>query len=90
MKCKKAPGLDYIDNDTLKDSGELIACILAKIYTYCIKQQCVPKEWKTSEMILIHKKGGHKDLKNLPTYQSPFSNIQSFHKGTHNEIIKHS
>ena len=39
MKCKTAPGSDNIDIDTLKDGGEPIACILAKIYTYCIKQR---------------------------------------------------
>ena len=60
----KAAGPDGIDIDIIKEGGQLIYHILTKLFNICLSKHQVPKIWKESELILIHKKGSMKDLKN--------------------------
>ena len=64
MKNDKAPGPDGIMIEQLKSGGAIIHQELARLFTKCIETTNVPKSWKGSELILIHKKGDIKELKN--------------------------
>ena len=64
MKRGKAGGEDDLTIDLIIDAGDFLLIKLAKLYTKCIKEMSIPKAWKHFIMILIHKKGDTKDLKN--------------------------
>ena len=64
MKGGKAPGEDQITADLLKDGREIVLEKLANLYTQCLMTAMVPESWKNANIILIHKKGDMKDLKN--------------------------
>ena len=63
-KRGKASGSDNITIDQIKDAGEAALDKLAKLYTKCLENRKVPRAWKNANIILIHKKGDAKDLKN--------------------------
>ena len=64
MQRGKAPGEDQITADLLKDGGQIVLEKLANLYTQCLMTASVPESWKNANIILIHKKGDMKDLKN--------------------------
>ena len=64
MPNGKASRPDDISVETLKTGGASLDQQLASLYTKCLKENKVPKSWKSSKMVLIHKKGDNKDLKN--------------------------
>ena len=64
MPNGKASGPDEISVETLKAGGASLDRQLANLYTKCLKENKIPKSWKSSKMVLIHKKGDKKDLKN--------------------------
>ena len=49
---------------TPKAGGASLDQLLASLYTEGLKETKIPKSWKSSKMVLIHKKGDNKDLKN--------------------------
>ena len=63
-KRGKASGRDNITIDEIKDAGDIALEKLAKLYTKCLENRNVPRAWKIANIILIHKKGDVKDLKN--------------------------
>ncbi|MCJ3464047.1 reverse transcriptase family protein, partial [Klebsiella pneumoniae] len=64
MQAGKAPGEDQITAELLKDGGQIILEKLASLYTQCLMTASIPESWKNANIILIHKKGDTKDLKN--------------------------
>ena len=64
MKKGKSPGPDELDIDTIKEAGEPLAKELTKLFNCCLECQEVPDRWKESDLIIIHKKGDKKELKN--------------------------
>ena len=64
MKRGKAPGEDGISIDLIKDAGDIAIVKLAELFTKCLREGKTPKAWKNTIIILIHKKGDTKDLKN--------------------------
>ena len=64
MQGGKSPGEDQITADLLKDGGLIVLEKLANLYTQCLMTASVPESWKNANIILIHKKGDMKDLKN--------------------------
>ena len=64
MKKGKSPGPDELDIDTIKEAGEPLAKELTKRFNCCLECQEVPDRWKESDLIIIHKKGDKKELKN--------------------------
>ena len=63
-KRGKASGDDNLTIDQIKDAGDFALNKLAKLFTKCLQCRTVPKAWKNATIILIHKKGDTKDLKN--------------------------
>ncbi|XP_049267523.1 probable RNA-directed DNA polymerase from transposon BS [Rhipicephalus sanguineus] len=64
MQRGKAAGEDQITSDLLKDGGEIMLEKLATLYTKCLSTGRIPESWRNANIILIHKKGDVKDLKN--------------------------
>ena len=76
MPNRKASGPDDISVETLKAGGASLDQQLASLYTKCLKENKIPKSWKSSKMVLIHKKGDNKDLKNY----RPISLLSNIYK----------
>uniref|UniRef100_A0A6G5AC50 Putative endonuclease-reverse transcriptase n=1 Tax=Rhipicephalus microplus TaxID=6941 RepID=A0A6G5AC50_RHIMP len=64
MHRGKAAGEDRVTSDLLKDEGQIVLEKLATLFTRCLLTGKVPESWKNAIIILIHKKGDDKDLKN--------------------------
>ena len=62
-KIGKEAGNDQVNIETLKAGDETIAKQLAKQYTKCITERCIPTKWKEANMVILFKKGNSKDIK---------------------------
>ena len=60
----KEAGKYQVNIDTLKAGYETIAKQLAKLYTKCITERCIPKTWKEANMMIFFKNGNRKDIMN--------------------------
>lgn len=81
MSRGKAGGEDGLTIDLIKDAGQIIWNKLARLFTRCLESQTVPVAWKNAMVVLLHKKGDIKDLKNyrpislLPVLYKLFTKI---------------
>ena len=81
MSRGKAGGEDGLTIDLIKDAGQLVWEKLARLFTRCLESQTVPVAWKNAMVVLLHKKGDIKDLKNyrpislLPVLYKLFTKI---------------
>ena len=64
MKRGKTPGEDGISIDLILDAGDIATVKLANLFNKCLLSGKTPKAWKNATIILLHKKGDKKDLKN--------------------------
>jgi hypothetical protein len=64
MSNDKAVGADGISVEAMKAGGAFLHGQLAKLFTNCLRQNITPDNWKSSKMVLIHKKGDNRNLKN--------------------------
>lgn len=64
MKRGKAAGEDGVSVDILKAGGDVVIAKLANLFTKCLKDGKTPTSWKNAVVVLLHKKGDTKDLKN--------------------------
>lgn len=67
LKTRKAPGLDNVPAELLKNSGEMgikaLHSICCKIWTTCQW----PKDWKIQEFVMLYKSGNMKECNNYRT-----------------------
>ena len=64
MKANKALGNDQITSDVIKLGGTQVIKQLKIIFNNILKSKNIPKEWKEAKIIILHKKGDRKDIKN--------------------------
>ena len=64
MKKNKAPGNDQITSDIISLGGDEAIEQVTKIFNEILKTRKIPKEWKEAKMIILHKKGDRRDIKN--------------------------
>src|SRR3977135_2704666 len=64
MKNNKAPGDDGVVIDIIKEGGEVLYKQLSRLFTNCLRQRTIPKEWNNAIIILLHKNGDVKDINN--------------------------
>ncbi|KAJ4437195.1 hypothetical protein ANN_17330 [Periplaneta americana] len=64
LKSGKAPGEDNIHNEHLKLGHDSLLTPLTAVFNEILKSETVPHQWKTSKIILLHKKGAKDDLNN--------------------------
>ena len=88
MKRGKAPGNDEILVDVLKDGGDIVLDQLAKLFTLCIEKTQIPDSWNNALMILIHKKGDIKDVKNYRPISLLSNTYKLFTKVLTNRITR--
>ena len=62
FKNGKEAWKDKVNIETLKAGNETIAKQLAKLYTKCITERCIPKTWKEANMVVFLKKGNRTDI----------------------------
>ena len=80
-KKGKATGLDGLNRELISIFHQKSPETLAKLYTQILNIGTFPREWSTSLMILIHKKGDKTELSNyrgillLPTLSKNFCSI---------------
>ena len=76
LKADSSPGLDNIDNRTLKEIGHIIAKPLSILFNRSMESGTFPKIWKTAAVSPIHKGGA----KNEPSNYRPISLLGSISK----------
>ena len=64
MSNDKAVGADGISIEAMKAGGAVLHKELAKLFTRCLGNSKTPDCLKSSRMVLIHKKGDNRNLKN--------------------------
>uniref|UniRef100_A0A6G5A9I2 Putative reverse transcriptase n=1 Tax=Rhipicephalus microplus TaxID=6941 RepID=A0A6G5A9I2_RHIMP len=64
MQRGKAAGEDRVTTNLLKDCGEIVRETVPTVYMNCVLMGRVPESWKNANIIVIHKKGDVKYLKN--------------------------
>ena len=57
INIKSAPGIDNINNKVFKNSPKSVLIRLFRLFNASLKIGYLPKEWKKSKIIMIHKKG---------------------------------
>lgn len=76
LKPEKSPGPDNISNEALKIGAPLLVPYLAQLYNMVLEQETVPKQWCSSDIILLYKKGNPLDVSNY----RPISLLSSVYK----------
>ena len=64
MKNKKAPSTDNLTSDIMILGGEESVKQLINIFNQILETKKIPAEWKEAKMIILHKKGDMRDIKN--------------------------
>ena len=64
LKHNKASGEDNITGGILQDGGDAMIQVLTDLFNICQQHRQIPKAWKNSLIVLIHKKGNTSDIKN--------------------------
>ena len=64
MKQNKAPGIDLLTCDIIKLGGKEALTQITKIFNTILKNRKIPTEWKEAKVIILHKKGDRRDIRN--------------------------
>ncbi|KAK6756312.1 hypothetical protein RB195_014616 [Necator americanus] len=64
VRNRTAPGPDRIRPEHLKNLPPLFINTLARLFTRCLSECKVPKQWKTTKTVLLYKKGDPHDIGN--------------------------
>ncbi len=68
LKNKKAPGLDLIPYDLIKQYPQKVHEMWLNIYNHCMRNSVIPERWGTSKVVLLYKgKGDRRDPDNYRT-----------------------
>ncbi|XP_047998769.1 uncharacterized protein LOC125236115 [Leguminivora glycinivorella] len=76
QKTGKAPGDDKISNEIIKGCIDEILGTTTGLFNDILKEEVIPEQWKTSTIILLHKKGD----KSLVNNYRPISLITNMYK----------
>jgi len=81
LKSGKAAGPDRIPNELLKHGGEALVGALHVLFEHVWKSERWPEQWRSGNIVLLHKKGPAEDLDNyrgitlLPTMSKVFETV---------------
>ncbi len=64
MKKNKAPGIDDLTSDIIKEGGSEIIKQVTKLFNQITQEKRIPVKWKEAKVILLHKKGDKADIRN--------------------------
>ncbi len=60
LKKNKTPGIDKIENETIKNFKDTLIKPLTVIFNKILEEEIIPKQWNLVKIILLHKKEGDK------------------------------
>ena len=64
LSVNKAQGPDGINGAVLKHCSDSLVYPLSKMFSLVYNVGCIPSEWKTSNVVLVHKKDYKSDIEN--------------------------
>ena len=64
MRKMKAPGNDGITSDIIKMGGQNTIAYITKAFNNILYSQQIPECWQEAKIIILHKKGDRRDIKN--------------------------
>jgi len=64
MKAKKSCGLDEVPNKVIKDLSDVLVCPLTWLFNTILISGTIPKSWKISKVVPVHKKGDREKIEN--------------------------
>ena len=64
LKCNKSPGEDGIPTELMQKGGEILSINMHELIQLVWKQETMPKEWSTSIIVSLHKKGDRTNCNN--------------------------
>lgn len=76
LKNLKSPGPDGITNEVIKLGAPILLNHLTRLFNMILEMEIVPKQWCTSDITLLYKKGNPKDIGNY----RPISLLASTYK----------
>ena len=80
MKNNKAPEEGQLVKEMLIAGGKVVRSRLRTLFDTVLTEEKVSKEWKSSIITLIIKKGDKKDLCKLQINQFSLPSLQTLHK----------
>lgn len=84
LKADKSPGPDGICNEALKIGAPVLTPHFTQLFNLILEEEKVPKQWCTSDIILLFKKGNSLDIGNY----RPISLLASTYKLFSSIILK--
>ncbi|CAF4752909.1 unnamed protein product [Pieris macdunnoughi] len=84
LKAEKSPGPDGICNEALKIGAPILTYHFTRLFNKILDEEKVPKQWCTSDIILLFKKGNPLDIGNY----RPISLLASIYKLFSSIILK--
>ena len=84
IKKYKAPGIDNLTSDIVKLGGEESVKLFTKLFNQISETKTIPAEWKEAKMIILHKRGDMRDIKNY----RPISLLSPHVQVVHTDITK--
>ena len=88
MKKGKAPGIDNITSDILTLGGKEVIKALKTIFNEILESQEIPETWREAKMIILHKKGERRDIKNYRPVSLLSHTYKVFTRGIQNRMEK--
>lgn len=76
LKSEKSPGPDGLSNEAIKLGAPILLKSLTRLFNMVLDTETVPKQWCTSDIILLYKKGNPLDIGNY----RPISLLTSMYK----------
>ena len=80
LKPKKSVGFDETNNKVIKDLGQVIAPLLCQLFNCILISGEIPRAWKLSKIIPVHKKGDKGYIENYRPVALTSSLSKAFEK----------
>ena len=87
IKPNKAPGPDGISGHILKHCSDSLYFPLSILFNKSYRSSCIPDDWKTANVVPIHKKEAKDDVKNYRPVSLTSLVMKIFEKCIRNEIF---
>lgn len=87
LNVNKAQGPDGIHAKLLKHCAVNIAYPLSKIFKLSYSTSCIPNEWKSANVVPVHKKGSRSNVENYRPISLTCLVMKTFEKIIRNELM---
>ena len=90
LDVNKAQGPDGINGAVLKHCSDSLAYPLSKMFNLVYNVGCIPTEWKTSNVVPIHKKDDKSDVENCRPISLISLVMKVFKRIMYEELLNHT